>query len=277
MKKGTGRRNKKIFPLLLTAAGLALLIAAAALEASDYPWRRLFGIASQSADAMGEPSPIVLDQVDQAAKIAIVVPTIAPPTETPPAPTVEPEEEPPDVEEEPPDVEEEPPGVRELPSLEAQTNKAQPPASYVLLGSLKIPALDILQNLLEDTQKQMKYGVGHVISTAMPGEEGNCAIAGHRSTSFRYLDKLNMGDLIVVKYNSSTFTYTAYDSFTVLPSEVWVLDSVEEEPYALTLITCTPYMVHSHRLIVRGRLTDVDGMTPEDYFSLRQSAPDDAE
>ena len=120
---------------------------------------------------------------------------------------------------------------------------------------------------------EMKYGVGHVTGTAMPGEKGNCAISGHRPYPFRYLDTLTEGDKVIVKRDGVVYTYSVYESFEVLPEETWVLDNIIGEKYTLTLITCTPYMVSSHRLIVRARLIDIDGMTPAEYYGEEEEEP----
>ncbi len=120
----------------------------------------------------------------------------------------------------------------------------------------------------------MKYGVGHLPSTAAIGQKGNCAISGHRTFPFRYLDMLKEGDSVILKFGDNRYTYTVYESFTVLPEEVWVLDSVEGKEYVLTLITCTPYMVSSHRLIVRAELSDINGIAPQAFYGEQESEPD---
>lgn len=129
------------------------------------------------------------------------------------------------------------------------TSVSTSPSVYVQLGTIEIPKLDISQPVLEGTKDQMHYGVGHVTDTAAIGQKGNCALAAHRSTYFRYLDKLTEGDCVILKVERNEYTYTVYDSFDVLPDETWVLSDLEGRDYTLTLITCTPYLVSSHRLI----------------------------
>jgi LPXTG-site transpeptidase (sortase) family protein len=143
------------------------------------------------------------------------------------------------------------------------------PTQYTDLGILKIPVLNVSAHLLEGTGQQMNYGVGHVAGTDAAGAAGNCAVAGHRSHSFRYLDRLKAGNKIFLNSSGHIYTYTVFDSFSVLPNEVWVLDDVAGEPYCLTLITCTPYLVSSHRLIVRARLTEVDGVPFTDSSNIQ--------
>jgi len=204
----------------MIALGLVLVAVAVTMEVVDYPWGRLFGVVPQ---ALPDPAPIVLTGEDADSLLT---------DEAEPVPEDE-------------------SGI--LPGEETEDG---PPAVYVQLGILKIPSLGVSQHVLEGTGRQMRYGVGHVVGTAGLGQEGNCALSGHRPSPFRYLDKLKAGDKITIEEGETLYTYTVYESFSVLPEETWVLSDIPGETAALTLITCTPYLVSSHRLIVRARLTD---------------------
>lgn len=244
MKKISGSR--KIISRLLILAGLFLVFGALIFEAYHYPWGTLFG-GDQSEALVPDPSPIVLEDED---KDSVVVQS-----EPEASPDISPEEF---------------PDTDLLPGDEkAETSLL---SAYVQLGILKIPKLHVSKYVLEGTQRQLRYGTGHVEGSDGIGQKGNCAVAGHRSTVFRYLNKLAEGDSVILKADDNVYTYSIYESFTVLPEETWVLGDVEGETYTLTLITCTPYMVSSHRLIVRARLTDINGMTPEEYYG-EMSAP----
>lgn len=222
MQKNTEAR--RLLARLTIALGLSLVVAALGIEASVYPWGSLFISAFKTPP---DPSPIVLTGEDSESVLT---------TEADPGLLAQDDS-----------------GV--LPGDEAAD---EPPAVYLQLGILKIPALGVSQHVLEGTGRQMRYGVGHVVGTAGLGQTGNCAIAGHRPSPFRYLDKLAAGDTITLSAGDELFTYTVYESFSVLPEETWVLSAVPGEKAALTLITCTPYLVSSHRLIIRARLTSVD-------------------
>jgi sortase A len=132
----------------------------------------------------------------------------------------------------------------------------------VLLGTVKIPRLDISENLLEGTYDQMHYGIGHLAGTPLPGAEGNAVIAAHRVSSsgmfpFRHLDMLEAGDTVTVELGDESFTYEVYNSFIVNQQEVWVLEPLEGETHTLTLVTCDPVVSATrrpNRLIVRARL-----------------------
>ncbi len=243
------------------AVGLVLIVTAVIMEANQYPWGVLFRQANQNEQNVPDPSPIELNAEDGWAVI-----TEAP---TPSAASSA------DVSADLTDPSTSPSENVVLPGDEEETQTAPDVPVYVVSGVLKIPVLGVSQNILEGTGKQMGYGVGHVEWTAAPGQEGNCSLAGHRPYPFRYLDMLTNGDVIVIKSGGVTYTYSVFDLFDVLPSETWVLNPVEGEQYTLTLITCTPYLVSSHRLIVRARLIDIDGMTPEAYYAPDTSAPSD--
>lgn len=219
---------KKMIPYVLVAVGTVLVLAAVGMEAFQYPWRTLFS-AKQSANSVPDPTPIILKGEDSGSSIQESGDIQSANNET---------------------------NEKTLPGNE---NGEKPEPVYTQLGILKIPKLNISQFILEGTERQMHYGVGHVIGTAGMGAQGNCAIAGHNTTAFRYLYKLTAGDIIILESNNNVYTYTVYNSFKVLPDETWVLSDVPGEEKTLTLITCTPYLVSSHRLIVRARLTDVNG------------------
>lgn len=253
-KNKARQRRNMIIALSLIVVGLVLVVTAAIMEASHYPWGILFGTATQDVETIPDPPQIVLDAEDQDVVITEEVPTadaiVTASADVSDAAAA--------------DVS--PSAGTQLPGDAEDTANAPAVPKYVVLGTLKIPVLSVSQNLLEGAGKQMKYGVGHVPSTAAPGQKGNCAVSGHRPYPFRYLDQLKAGDNIVIKAGGTTYTYQVYESFDVLPTEVWVLNNIQGEEYVLTVITCTPYLVSSHRLIVRARLTDIDGKTPQDYY-----------
>lgn len=224
---------KKRFPVVLIVLGVLLLVGAVAIELSEYPWRSLLDI-ERKAEKIPDPPRIELIGEDSGVRIVD-------------GGNLSPED-----------------AYELLPGSELDD---EPPEAYILLGIMKIPKLEVSQYILEGTQRQMRYGGGHVIGTADVGEKGNCAIAAHRTQAFRYLNLLKEGDTIVIKANGNIYTYLVYGLFDVKPTELWVLEPVEGEDYTLTMITCTPYMVSSHRLIVWASLSDINGMTPEEFYA----------
>lgn len=103
-------------------------------------------------------------------------------------------------------------------------------------------------------------GVGHYTFTAAPGQSGNFALAAHRAGSggpFRNIDKLKAGDIAIVETATQRFTYRFLQSKVVAPDAVGVLASPPEGLTAntnadafLTLTTCTPIHVNTHRYVV---------------------------
>nr|WP_307990817.1 class D sortase [uncultured Niameybacter sp.] len=127
-----------------------------------------------------------------------------------------------------------------------------------VMGMLAIPSVDIELPLLEGTtQEELKIGAGHMEGTALPGQVGNCAIAGHRSYTFskmfNRLGEVKEGDVIVLTQQERSYTYKVSEIFIVEPESTWVLEPVEDKK-VLTLITCEPVVKATHRLIVRGVL-----------------------
>lgn len=126
------------------------------------------------------------------------------------------------------------------------------------LGKIKIPKIKLDVLLLEGVKdKQLGLGVGHMPSTALPGQIGNCAIAGHRNytfgSMFNRLDELDIGDKIEIEYQGQHFTYRVSKTEIVRPSELSVLAQNQEEKI-LTLITCHPVYSSAYRLIITGTL-----------------------
>jgi sortase A len=126
------------------------------------------------------------------------------------------------------------------------------------IAILRIPKIHVEVPVLEGTDDlSLNRGVGHVASTAYPGENGNSAIAGHRDGFFRGLKDIGLGDTIEVVALGQTKTYVIDRIIIVDPSDVSVL---QPRPHAsLTLITCYPfYFVGSapKRYIVQASVAD---------------------
>ena len=139
---------------------------------------------------------------------------------------------------------------------------AQPEETPVIANSnamaiLEIPKIDLVVAVVEGTEpKDLKYAVGHFRNTAKPGEKGNFCVAGHRSYTynqyFNRLDELENGDIVRVRTEKGEYEYEISDKVVVEPTEVSVLKQTEEA--TITLVTCTPIRVATHRLIIKGKL-----------------------
>lgn len=120
---------------------------------------------------------------------------------------------------------------------------------------LRITKIDLEEAVNEGSTKGvLSSALGHVENTALPGDNGNCCIAGHRNyvfgKYFNRLEEITPGDVIELETMDSLYTYEVDSIEVVEPEEISVLDYKDGKN--LTLITCTPFMVGTHRLIVHA-------------------------
>jgi sortase A len=110
------------------------------------------------------------------------------------------------------------------------------------------------------TLDDLTRGPGHYPGTAMPGEDGNMGIAGHRTTygaPFFYLDQLEPDDEIhVTDREGETHVYRMVENKIVLPGDAWVLDPdpIDNGEAMLTLTTCHPRFSARQRMVVFAEL-----------------------
>ncbi|MGH9138008.1 MAG: class E sortase, partial [Acidimicrobiales bacterium] len=133
---------------------------------------------------------------------------------------------------------------------------APDPAAGDAAARIRIPRLGVDKIVVEGvTTEDLKRGPGHYPGTALPGQVGNAAIAGHRTTygaPFGNLDDLAPGDEIVVETLAGSFRYLVDRSFVVTPDRTDVLNPT---PHAsLTLTTCHPRFSARQRLVVIASL-----------------------
>src|ERR1051326_7491654 len=129
------------------------------------------------------------------------------------------------------------------------------------IGKLEIPELEmsviVLQGVMEET---LRIGAGHVPGTPLPGADGNSAIAGHRDTFFRKLQRIRAGDRIQFLTVRGTAQYVVESTEIVEPADTRVMESRGRPE--LTLISCYPfYFVGSapRRFIVHATRTTLSG------------------
>ncbi|OOM75102.1 sortase family protein [Clostridium puniceum] len=125
------------------------------------------------------------------------------------------------------------------------------------IGVLSIPKIDLKVAIGQGVDNEiLKYSVGHFQETALPGEKGNFCLIGHRSYNygqfFNRLDQISSGDEIIVNANNKEYKYKVTNIKVVEPEEVSVLNQTDDSE--ITLITCTPIRIATHRLIVKGAL-----------------------
>jgi len=130
-----------------------------------------------------------------------------------------------------------------------------------MMGRISIPSihadLPIFHGTDEDT---LSKGAGHLFGSALPvgGEGTHSVLSAHsgfvNATLFDDLDKVHEGDVFSINVLDETIYYKVDQILTVLPDQTEALRKVEGKDY-LTLITCTPKGINSHRLLVRGERT----------------------
>ena len=119
---------------------------------------------------------------------------------------------------------------------------------------LRIPSIESENPVREGTERSiLSDSLGHEAGTALAGEEGNCVIAGHRNYNFgkffNRLDEVEENDLIYIDSPTQTYTYVVKEIKVVEPTDVEILDPVEGKQQ-LTLYTCTPLYIATHRLVI---------------------------
>jgi sortase A len=156
--------------------------------------------------------------------------------------------------------------AKELAAAKAKARQSATPTTTVppvappdgqAVGIIQIPKIGVERAIVQGTSVQdLRMAPGHYPLTPLPGQLGNAAIAGHRTTygaPFNRLDELAVGDPIVVATTFGTFHYTvSQPPFPVSPKEVSVLDATPNA--TLTLTTCNPKYSASQRLIVKASL-----------------------
>ena len=155
---------------------------------------------------------------------------------------------------------------------------AGPPGIGHAAGRIIIPAIDVDKTFVEGVGRdELRRGPGHYPPSPLPGQPGNVAIAGHRTTygaPFGDLDRLVPGDVIVVETLEGRFTYTvsghegpsgqAVGHFIVPPDGTWVLE--DQGDSRLTLTACHPKRSAAQRIVVTARLASSPTPGPEPRF-----------
>ena len=131
-------------------------------------------------------------------------------------------------------------------------------SSVGIMGYLEIPELNMSLPIYHGTEESvLQIAAGHLEWSSLPvgGESSHCVISGHRGLPsaklFTDLDKLQEGDVFVLRVLDEVLTYEVDQIRVVEPSQVSDLEIVEGSDLC-TLVTCTPYGINTHRLLVRG-------------------------
>ena len=127
-----------------------------------------------------------------------------------------------------------------------------------IMGYIEIPSIDCSLPIYHGTEESvLQIAIGHLEWSSLPvgGESTHCVLSGHRGLPsaklFTNLDKLQEGDVFMLRVLDEVLTYEVDQILIVEPQEIAALQITEGEDYC-TLVTCTPYGINSHRLLVRG-------------------------
>ena len=133
-----------------------------------------------------------------------------------------------------------------------------------MMGYIDIPRIGVSLPIYHGTDEAvLQAAVGHLEWTSLPvgGSGTHCVLSGHRglpnATLFTDLDQLEPGDTFTLHVLSRALTYTVREILVVEPGDTQALNIVPGEDLC-TLMTCTPYGVNTHRLLVRGTRTEGD-------------------
>ncbi len=141
-----------------------------------------------------------------------------------------------------------------------------------MMGYISIDKIDVLLPIYHGTDEAvLQKGVGHLEGSSLPtgNEDSHVVLTGHTglssATLFTDLNQLALGDTFQISVLNETFIYEVTEIMVVEPDEVDSL-AIQEGKDLVTLVTCTPYGVNSHRLLVQGERTseeDIDDVVSE--------------
>lgn len=119
---------------------------------------------------------------------------------------------------------------------------------------IRIPAIGVDHPVvMGDDWESLKTGVGQHPGSADPGEDGNLVLSAHNDIYgriFQHLDQLDLGDEITILTTTRSYVYLVDEIRILKPSEISVLERGDKA--VLTLISCYPYMIDTHRIVVRA-------------------------
>ena len=144
----------------------------------------------------------------------------------------------------------------------AEYQAAMNPLGTGVMGYIKIDSIGLKMPIYHGTREAvLQTGVGHIPTTSLPvgGKSTHAVITGHRGLPsarlFTDIDKLEIGDMFYIYVLDDVLAYKVDQITTVLPTETKDLQIIKGEDH-VTLVTCTPYGINTHRLLVRGTRTE---------------------
>ena len=145
-----------------------------------------------------------------------------------------------------------------------------------IMGSLEIPKIQVELPIYHGTEDEvLSNGIGHLEGTSLPigGENTHSVLTGHRglpsSKLLVRLDEMKIGDLFFIHTYKEVMAYKVEDIMVVKPEDTaWM--EIKGEKDLVSLVTCTPFGINSHRLIVTGRRVDYK---EKEYIKIKPQFP----
>ena len=142
-------------------------------------------------------------------------------------------------------------------TAEPSATPPPPPAPQIAVR-IVIPRIGVDAPIVQgDSWEDLKNGVGQHPGTAKPGETGNTVVSAHNDTYgkiFRYLHELEPGDRVSIHTADRSYDYVVVSTRIVSPTEVSITEPTEEP--TLTMVTCYPYLIDTHRVVVTALLSE---------------------
>lgn len=143
-------------------------------------------------------------------------------------------------------------------TLKAEYEQVLDLSGIGVMGYIEIPEIDVSLPIYHGTEESvLQVAVGHIEWSSLPvgGAGSHCVLSGHRGLPsaklFTNLDKLQVGDMFMLRVLNEVLTYEVDQILIVEPHESGDLQIIDGEDFC-TLVTCTPYGINTHRLLVRG-------------------------
>lgn len=139
-----------------------------------------------------------------------------------------------------------------------------------MIAWLSIPKIDVALPICEGTREEtLSHAVGHLIGTSLPygGKNTHSFLAGHSglsyATIFSNLNLMTYNDVFYIKVLNETHEYKVDFIKTIKPNEAYKYTKIEKGQDYVTLVTCAPLTINTHRLLVRGHRIAYDGKLPK--------------
>lgn len=148
-----------------------------------------------------------------------------------------------------------------------------------MMGYIEIPSISVYLPIYHSTSDAiLERGVGHLIGTSLPvgGESTRAVLSGHsgmaRDRMFTDLEDVEEGDVFYIHILNEVLAYRVFDIQVVLPEEVELL-TISRGRDLVSLVTCTPFGINSHRLIVTGERIPYDAEDESGIVTTQRSKP----